>query len=110
MADISTFVYAITSEEKLDSGKRMVTATLTTAAGDYPTGGIPLSAAKLGFKSGVIEQVAFIESNAAGTHVYKYDKSANKIMVLVEGAAVYAQHANSAFTSPDQVIIMAVGW
>jgi len=82
---------------------------ITTAAGDYPTGGLPLDNDRLGMPNS-LESLIILEPNAANTDIYKWDKSANTIKVFQEGAAVYIEHPNTAYTSPDELIIEVVGW
>lgn len=94
---------------KTDSGRTRRVFALTTAAGDYPTGGIPLDNDAMGCPT-VLESLTVLEDNAAAvTHVYKWDKSANTIMVMVDGGTL-AQHGAAPFTSPDQLVIEVVGW
>lgn len=94
------------------SGYRVGTYAITTPAGAYPTGGLPLTNSKMRCQNALVE-LEIIEPNAAApTHSYKYDRSANKIMVFVEDAVsgIAAEHPNSAFTSPDQLIVRSAGW
>lgn len=82
---------------------------VSTAAGDYPTGGIPLDIARMGFRA-VVESVSVLEGNGATAHMYKYDYSAFKLKIYTEQTNAYAEHPNSAFTSPDQLVIEAIGY
>ena len=93
-----------------DSKVRRVWA-ITTAAGDYPTGGLPLTKGSMGVPT-VIESLRILEQSAADTYQYLYDASAEKILVLVDDgtSGVPAEHANAAFTSPDELIIEVVGY
>lgn len=84
---------------------------ITTAAANYPTGGLPLTAAKLGCPT-VIESLKILEDSGADAYRYKWDKSANKLIVLVDDAVsgVPAEHANAAFTSPDELHVEVIGY
>lgn len=94
-----------------ESGKRRRVFAITTAAGDYPTGGLPLTNAKLGCPNS-LESLRVLEPSAADMYQYVWDKSANKIKVIVDDgtSGVPAEHANAAFTSPDQLIVEVIGW
>jgi hypothetical protein len=86
--------------------------TLTTAAGAYPTGGIPLDNDKLGCPNS-LESLVFLEQDPGDPLLtYTWDKSANKIFVVEDDVStgVPAQHANAAFTSPTQLIVEVIGW
>ena len=112
MADISTFVYtAIGSGEMTQASKVKRRFALTTAAGEYPTGGLPLDNNKLGCPTS-LDSLIVLEPSAADAYQYFWDKSANTIMVLVDDgtSGVPAEHANATFTSPNQLIVEVVGW
>ena len=97
---------------KTDNGRTRRVFALTTAAGDYATGGIPLDNDMMGCPN-VLESLVVMESNiAAVTHSYKWDKSANTLMVIVDHGTtgVPAQHGAATFTSPNQLVIEVVGW
>ena len=83
---------------------------ITTASGEYPTGGLPLDKNLMGVPN-VVEAVRIIEQSAADAYQYLYDASALKIKVLVDDGTtgVPAEHANATFTSPNQLIIEVVG-
>jgi hypothetical protein len=91
--------------ELTHGGKMKRILKITTAAGSYPTGGLPLTNSKLGCPT-VLESLVILEPSAADAYAYEWDKSANKLKVYV-GAA---EHANAAFTSPDELIVEAIGW
>ena len=50
--------------------------------------------------------------NADPLLTYYWDKSANTIQVFEDDgtSGVPAEHANATFTSPDELIVEAVGW
>jgi hypothetical protein len=94
-----------------DSRKRFVFA-ITTGTGDYPTGGLPLTNAKLGCPNS-LESLSVLEDDVADPLLsYTWDKSANTIVVKEDDATSgkAAEHANAAFTSPNQLIVEVVGW
>lgn len=117
MADLVAADLTYTAAEPVDgeilagSGKRRRVWEVTTAAGDYPTGGLPLDNDRLGMPTS-LEALRILEPSAADAFQYYWDKSANKIMVLVDDGTtgVPAEHANSAFTSPVQLVIEVVGY
>ena len=94
------------------SGKRRYVMAITTAAGEYPTGGLPLTNGKLGCPNS-LESLIVIEGDVADAKLtYQWDKSANTIVCVEDDAStgVPAEHANATFTSPDQLIVEAIGW
>lgn len=98
--------------EILGSGKRRRVFAITTAAGDYPTGGLPLNNAKLGCPNS-LEALHILEGDVSDPLLtYHWDKSANKIVCVEDDgvSGVPAEHANAAFTSPDQLIVEVIGW
>ena len=111
MADITGFSYAAKNPAKKEegSGYRVQQFVLTTAAGEYPTGGIPLDNNQLGCPNELVSLV-IMENGAADVELqYRYDESANKIVCVEDDgtSGVPAEHANATFTSPDQLIIEA---
>lgn len=98
--------------EILDSGKRRRVFAITTAAGEYPTGGLPLTNAKLGCPNS-LESLTILEGDVADPLLsYHWDKSANTIVCVEDDGTtgVPAEHANATFTSPDQLIVEVIGW
>jgi len=94
------------------TGKRRRVFAITTGSGDYPTGGLPLTNAKLGCPN-LLESLIVIEGDVADPLLeYMWDKSANKIVCFEDDATSgkAAEHANAAFTSPDQLIIEVIGY
>ena len=94
-----------------DSRNKRIFA-ITTAAGSYPTGGLPLDNNKLGMPNS-LESLRILEQDVADPLLtYHWDKSANTIVVMEDDGStgVPAEHANAAFTSPDQLIVEVVGW
>lgn len=92
-----------------ESGYRTFVLKITTAAGDYPTGGLPLDRAAMGVPQTIVS-LSILEANASNTDLYKFDRSAEKIKVFQEGVAIYIEHPNTAFTSPDELIVEVVGY
>jgi hypothetical protein len=89
MADIAAgdLTYTIVKSRKEESGHKVLN--LTVAFGDgaltYPSGGIPLTAAKMGCPNQILSVV--IDGPASGDGiVYKYDKANNKIR-MYKGAS-----------------------
>ncbi len=86
MADIAAadLVYTIadsggvTIQNKLRRVK--VTIAFGDAVDDYPTGGIPLTRAKMGLPN-VIDSLHFSEDDAGQGFVYKFDESAETIRI-----------------------------
>ena len=112
MADITGFTYtAVGSGEMTESSKVKRRFALTTAAGEYPTGGVPLDNNKLGCPTS-LDSLVILEPSAADELQYVWDKSANKIKVIEDDgtSGVPAEHANATFTDPDQLIVEVVGY
>ncbi len=93
-------------DQTIEAEKRINVVKITTAAGEYPTGGLPLTKGKLGLPN-VIDDLVIVEKDAASDLDYKYDASEEKIKVL---NADGTEFANAAFTSPDELIVKARGW
>jgi len=114
MADLvaSDVTYTKLSEEGTDSSKVRRRFAVTTAAGDYPTGGIPLDSNAMGYPV-ILESMIVLEQDAGDALLtYTWDRSAGTIFVVEDNVStgVPAEHANAAFTSPDQLIIEVIGW
>ena len=117
MADLVAADLTYTEQEPaggtiLDTGRRRRVFKITTAAGEYPTGGLPLTNGKLGTPNS-LEALRILEGDVADPLLtYHWDKSANTIFVIEDDgtSGVPAQHANATFTSPDELIVEAVGW
>lgn len=113
MADLtaSDLTYTILDRGKTSDGRQRVVAKIATGSGDYPTGGLPLTKGKLGCPSH-LESLIIVEPSAADNYQYVFDRSAEKIKVIVDDgtSGVPAEHGNAAFTSPDELIVEAVGW
>lgn len=115
MADLtaSDLTYTqIGQGEGLESGRKKRRFAITTAAGEYPTGGLPLSNAQLGCPNSLDSLIILEQDVADPLLTYHWDKSANKIVVMEDDgtSGVPAEHANATFTSPDQLVVEAVGW
>ena len=117
MADLVAADLTYTAQDPIngdivgDSKVRRVFA-ITTAAGEYPTGGLPLTLGTMGVPN-VIESLRILEQDVADPLLtYHWDKSANTIVVMEDDGTtgVPAEHANATFTSPDELIIEVVGY
>jgi len=91
---------------------------ITTGTGEYPTGGLPLDKARMGLPNEV-QSVTILEQSEADLFRYEWDRTADttnynagRIKVIRDDNAegTPAQHANASFTSPDELIIEAIGW
>jgi hypothetical protein len=114
MADLvaADVTYTELGKELTESGKVRRRFQLTTAAGEYPTGGIPLDNNKLGCPNS-LDSLVVLENGAADVELqYRWDRSANTIVVIEDDgtSGVPAEFANATFTSPDQLIIEVLGW
>ena len=112
MADLSGFTYTqVGNSEMTGASKVKRRFALTTAAGEYPTGGIPLDNNKLGCPTS-LDSLIILEPSAADELQYVWDKSANKIKVIEDDgtSGIPAEFANATFTSPDQLIVEVVGY
>ena len=82
MADIGAtdLTYTLVKQRKEDSSNKVIN--LTVAFGNstltYPSGGIPLTSAKLGVPNNIADLIIDGPASADGL-VYKYDKANNKI-------------------------------
>lgn len=110
-SDLTYTALAPTNGEIVGGSKKRYVWAITTAAGDYPTGGLPLTNSKMGVPNS-LESLRVLEPSAADAYQYYWDKSANKIKVLVDDgtSGVPAEHGNAAFTSPDQLVVEVIGW
>lgn len=74
--------YTIVKQRKEESGNKIYN--ITVAFGDgaltYPTGGVPLTAAKMGCPNNIIS-VLLVSPGAANGYVYKYNLANNKILI-----------------------------
>lgn len=111
MADISTFVYTLKTQKKLDDSRKIVTSRITAGDGatlTYPANGIPLSYGKLGFPYGQVDVVEVADGNANGSadgKGYKWDNVNKTIRVYSSGSEVAA----SSTLSVD-IVVMAIGF
>lgn len=111
-ADLTYTAQEPVSGELLDSGKVRRVFAITTAAGEYPTGGLPLTNGKLGCPNS-LESLIMLEQDVADPLLtYHWDKSANTIVIMEDDgtSGVPAEHANATITSPDQLIVEVVGY
>lgn len=114
MADLgaSDLTYTKLSEEMTNSGRVKRRFAITTAAGEYPTGGLPLDKAAMGYPT-VLESLIVLERDVADPLLdYMWDRSAETIVCFEDDgtSGVPAEHANATFTSPDQLIVEVTGW
>jgi len=117
MADLAAadLTYTELSREggRLDhQGNSVRLFAITTAAGDYPTGGLPLTNGNLGAPNELLALRILEQDVADPLLTYHWDRSANTIVVMEDDgtSGVPAEHANAAFTDPDELIVEAVGW
>ena len=110
-ADLTYTALEPLNGEKNSSGKVRRVFKITTAAGEYPTGGLPLDNNKLGVPNS-LESLRVLEQSAADELQYVWDKSANKIKVIEDDgtSGIPAEFANATFTSPDELVVEVVGW
>lgn len=116
MADLtaSDLTYTKLGETQIIGGtsRRKTRFQITTAAGEYPTGGLPLTNAKLGCPNS-LETLHILEQDVADPLLtYHWDHSANTIVIMEDDgtSGVPAEHANATITSPDDLIVEAIGW
>jgi len=118
MADLAAADLTYTALDPVDgdiiagSGKRRHVFAITTAAGEYPTGGLPLTNGKLGCPTS-LESLRILEQDVSDPLLtYHWDKSANTIVVMEDDgtSGVPAEHANATFEDPDELIVEAIGW
>jgi hypothetical protein len=83
---------------------------------NYPTGGIPLSATKLGLPQGQIESLRVIDQDAnAKGYKFEWNSVNNKLLAMVEDTVStntpLKQHTNATFVpNPATLIVEAVGY
>ncbi len=117
MADLAAADLTYTLQEPADGdrvggGKKRYVFAITTAAGEYPTGGLPLTNGKLGCPNS-LESLTVLEGDVADPLLsYHWDKSANTIVIMEDDGTtgVPAEHANATITSPDELIVEVIGW
>ncbi len=115
MADLAAadLTYTLIGRTELDNlGNKVSYFAITTAAGEYPTGGLPLTNGKLGCPTNLIS-LDILENDVADAKLtYHYDRSANKIVVVEDDVTtgVPAEHANATFTDPDELVVRAIGY
>lgn len=114
MADLaaSDLTYTLLGEEMSEGSKVRRRFAITTAAGEYPTGGLPLDNAKMGYTA-VLDSLDVLENDVADPLLdYTWDRSAGTIVCMEDDgtSGIPAEHANATFTSPDELIVEVVGW
>lgn len=84
MADIvaGDVTYVVTKQRKEDSSNKInnVTITFGDSSLTYPSGGVPLTKAKMGCPNAIISG-HMLQANSADGLVYKYDQVNNKIRI-----------------------------
>lgn len=120
MADIeaSDITYSVSILDMQRVGRRGNIVTGTVSYGDgaltYPTGGLPLTKAKLGCPV-VLKSLSILEDNAAG-YIYQYDVSTEKLRIFTVPALdgnVAAAQALDEMTGavPASILeVRAEGW
>ena len=85
--DATDVTYTLQDKNILDSGLRQYIFKLAFGDGSdtYPSGGVPLTKAKLGCPN-VITSFKFIDDNDANGIVHKYDYENNKIRMYISPA------------------------
>lgn len=109
MADIVATDVTYTINQRVRAGRRFfVEATLTYGDGamTYKTGGVPLTAASLGFRRG-IETLVVVESNANAL-LYEFDISAVTLRIFTE--ARVEQTGGSTAIAATTLRVWAMGW
>ena len=101
----------IGKQTKDESGKKRNLATVAFGDGalTYPTGGVPLDPGKLGVPT-QLSQFNIVDSHGDG-NVYKFDRTAGKLMIFesaVGGGALTEIAASAAPTV--SIIVEAVGY
>lgn len=110
MTDLASTDVTITVQKSLKTGKRrrnrckiaFGNGTLT-----YPSGGVPLPAAKsFGLYGNVLEYLVITDSNDASGFVWKYDQENKKLRCYVQG---YAHGTGGSVTMDDYPVTAAAG-
>ncbi len=114
MADLiaSDLTYTLLSENMTGENKVRRRFAITTAAGNYPTGGLPLTNSDMGYTA-MLDSLIVLENDVADPLLdYSWDRSAATIVCMEDDgtSGIPAEHANATFTSPDELIIEVVGW
>ena len=93
MADLASgdVTYTLVKRRKVNGGPSRYHHTFTVAFGDgaltYPSGGVPLTAAKLGCPNS-LEELNLVDAGSGDGNVFKWDKTNNKLrMYEFNGAA-----------------------
>lgn len=89
MADLAAgdLTYTLVKSRKEESSHKVINLTVAfgNSALTYPSGGIPLTSAKLGTPNHIVDLIIDGPASADGL-VYKYDKANNKIRIYRMGA------------------------
>lgn len=113
MADIAAgdLTYALVKQRKEDSSNKVIN--LTVAFGNstltYPSGGIPLTSAKLGTPNEIVSLIVDGPASADGI-IYKYDKANNKIRMYRAPAQTHSHDlriTKGAITSGTEIGLSA---
>ena len=109
MADVAAGDVTYTINSRIRIGKRYFVEATIAFAGDgdtYPTGGVPLTNASLGFRRS-IDALMIMESNSDAL-LYEWDRSANTICIYTEGRVESTGGATAVAAASLEVF--AVGW
>lgn len=114
-ADV-TYTIRTGQDELTGSSKirRVVEIGFGDATDTYPTGGVPLTKAKMGLPN-VIESLTFVEASAGDGLIYKYDDSAATIRIYnadydatADGALV--EYTTASVPAATSLIVDVIGW
>lgn len=119
MADIAAadVTYALVKQRKEDSSNKVVNLTVTFGNGalTYPSGGIPLTAAKMGCPNQILSVMLNSPASSNG-FVYKYDLTNNKIRIYqgdndnVADAPLIELVASTATPAAATLALEVTGW
>ena len=114
MADLvaADLTYTLLGEDMTEGSKVRRRFAITTAAGEYPTGGLPLTNSAMGYTA-VLDSLIVLEPDVSDPLLnYMWDRSAATIVCMEDDGTtgVPAEHANATFEDPDQLIIEVVGY
>lgn len=113
MAAISGFTYTLVSQRKLDSSPGQNELQFKLAYGNgsdtYPTGGIPLSLASLGFRN-YCDSLVMAGQDAPDGYMYKFDRDGLKIMIYQDaGSAAPMAQLSAAATPQGELFVIVRG-
>lgn len=119
MADIAAgdVTYTLVKQRKEDSGNKVINLTVAFGNGTltYPSGGIPLTAAKMGCPNQIISCMLNSPASSNG-FVYKYDLTNNKLRIYqgdndnAADAALIELVAATATPAAATLALQVTGW